>query len=238
MWAICKREIQSYFFSPIGYVFIAMFMLICGILFFASNIATSNPTSDYVSTLQSMTIFFSFIVPILTMRSFSDERKTKTDQLLLTAPIKISHVVLGKYIATLFVLMVTLLLNTVYPIILAIYGSPDAARILASYVGFFLMGATFMSIGLLISSLTESQVVAAISTFAVAFAFWLGSNALSAIDVPFIQTIVSALSIYDRYSSFSEGIIGFSPVIYYISLSGLFLFLTVRVIERRRWIGA
>jgi len=238
MWAICKREIQSYFYSPIGYVFIAMFMLICGILFFAVNIAVTSPTSDYVSTLQSMTIFFSFIVPVLTMRSFADERKTKTDQLLLTAPIKISHVVLGKYFATLFVLFVTLLLNTVYPIVLSIYGSPDAAGILASYIGFFLMGATFMAIGIFISSLTESQVVAAVSTFAVAFVLWLGSRALSTLDVPIVQTLVSSLSIYDRYSSFSNGIIGFSPIIYYLSISGLFVFLTVRVIERRRWIGA
>lgn len=236
MWAICKKEIQSYFYSPIGYVFIAMFMLICGIVFFVINITAT--TSDYVSTLQAMTIFFSFIVPVLTMRSFSDERKTKTDQLLLTAPVRIRHIVLGKYFATLFVLLVALLLNTVYPLILAIYGSPDGAGIFASYIGFFLMGATFMSIGLFISSLTESQVVAAVSTFGVAFAFWLGSTALSTVDNTVLRTVVSALSIYDRYASFSEGMIGFSPVIYYITLSGLFLFLTDRVVERRRWIGA
>jgi len=246
MWAVCKKEIQNYFYSPIGYVFIAIFTVISAIIFFTVNL-TSNSygtgysgIADYSTALQNMTIYLSFITPVLTMRIFAEERRNKTDQLFLTSPISISAVVIGKYIATLFVLFCAMVLNLIFPIVIAIYtssGSLSVGMLALQYIGFFMIGATFMAIGVFVSSMTESQVVAAVVSFAVAFMIWLGNSVFSSIGSEFLKSIADSLNMLAQYQSFADGIIGFAPFIYYIIISGLFLFLTVRAIERRRWTG-
>lgn len=246
MWAVCKKELQNYFYSPIGYVFLAIFMLISAMLFFNLNLTANtygtgySGQADYATSLQNMTIYLSFITPVLTMRIFAEERKNKTDQLYLTAPISITSVVLGKYFACLVMLAIAMVLNLIFPIMLAIYTSSGALSVpmlLVQYVGFFLIGATFMAIGVFISSMTESQVVAAVVSFAVAFIIWLGNSVLTYIGSDFISAVASSINMLSRYQNFADGIVGFAPIIYYVSLSGLFIFLTVRSIERRRWTG-
>ena len=246
MWAVCKKELQNYFYSPVGYVFVAIFMLISAMIFFNINLSANqygtgySGQADYATSLQNMTIYLSFITPVLTMRIFAEERKNKTDQLYLTSPISITSVVLGKYFACLTVLVIAMVLNLIFPIVLAIYTSSGALSLmmlLVQYVGFFLIGATFMAIGVFISSMTESQVVAAVISFAVAFIIWLGNNVLTNIGSSFVSAIASSISMLSRYQNFADGIVGFAPVFYYISLSALFVFLTVRAIERRRWTG-
>ena len=246
MWAVCKKEIQNYFYSPVGYVFIAIFMVISAILFFNVN-RTANTygtgysgKADYSTALQNMTIYLSFITPVLTMRIFAEERRNKTDQLYLTSPLSISSVVLGKYFAALFVLLIAMLLNLIFPLVIVIYTSSGAlsfSMLMVQYIGFFLIGATFMAIGVFVSAMTESQVVAAVVSFAVAFFIWLGNNTLTNLGSDFLNMVASSLNMLARYQNFADGIVGFSPFVYYISLSGLFLFLTVRAIERRRWTG-
>ncbi len=247
MWAVCKKEMQNYFYSPVGYVFIAIFMLISAIIFFNINLTANNygtgysGQADYATALQNMTIYLSFITPILTMRVFAEERRNKTDQLYLTSPLSITSVVMGKYIACLIMLLIAMILNLIFPIVIAIYtssGSLSVGMLLVQYLGFFLMGATFMAIGVFVSSLTESQVVAAVISFAVAFFIWLGNSLLTNLGSNFLNSVASSLNMLTRYRSFADGIVGFSPFIYYISVSGLFLFLTTRMIERRRWTGA
>ena len=246
MWAVCKKELQNYFYSPIGYVFIAIFMLISAVIFFNINLTQNSygtgysGAGDYATSLQNMTIYLSFITPVLTMRIFAEERRNKTDQLFLTSPISITSVVLGKYAACLTVLLIAMILNLIFPLMLAIYttaGTLSAAMLFVQYVGFFLIGATFMAIGVFISSMTESQVVAAVVSFAVAFVIWLGNNVISGIGGGIASAVASSINMLSRYQNFADGIVGFAPVIYYISVSGLFMFLTVRVIERRRWTG-
>ncbi len=248
MWAVCKKEIQNYFYSPVGYVFIAIFMLISAVIFFNLNLAANtNGTGysgrvEYANTLQNMTIYLSFITPVLTMRVFAEERKNKTDQLYLTSPISITGVVMGKYIACLVVLVIAMVLNLIFPIVLSIYNTSDSVSLnfgmlMVQYTGFFLVGATFVAIGVFISSMTESQVVAAVVSFAVAFVIWLGNNVFSNIGSDLISTIASSFNMISRYQNFADGIVGLAPVIYYVSVSGLFIFLTVRAIERRRWTG-
>lgn len=246
MWAVCKKELQNYFYSPVGYVFLAIFMLISAILFFNINLAANtygtgySGKADYSVALQNMTIYLSFITPVLTMRIFAEERRNKTDQLYLTSPISITSVVLGKYFAALAVLLMAMVLNLIFPIVIAIYtssGSLSAGMLAVQYVGFFLIGATFMAMGVFISSLTESQVVAAVISFAIAFIVWLGNNTVSSLGGGFAQTVASSLNMLARYQNFADGIVGFSSFVYYISISGLFVFLTVRSIERRRWTG-
>ncbi len=246
MWAVCKKEIQNYFYSPVGYVFVAIFMLISAVLFFNINL-TSNTygtgysgKAEYATALQNMTIYLSFITPVLTMRTFAEERKNKTDQLYLTSPISITSVVLGKYFATLVVLMIAMVLNLIFPLVIAIYTSSGAlslTMLLVQYIGFFLIGATFMAIGVFVSSMTESQVVAAVVSFAVAAVIWLGNSMLTSLGSDTLTSVADSLNMLSRYQSFADGIVGAAPVIYYVSISGLFVFLTVRAIERRRWTG-
>lgn len=243
MWAVCKKELQNYFYSPIGYVFIAIFMLISAVIFFNVSLAQNaygTSEGDYATALQNMTIYLSFITPVLTMRIFAEERRNKTDQLYLTSPISITSVVLGKYAACLTVLLIAMFLNLIFPIVLTIYttaGSLSLAMLLVQYAGFFLIGATFVAIGVFISSMTENQVIAAVISFAVAFVIWLGNSVISGIGSDFAAAVASSINMLARYKNFADGIVGFAPVIYYVSLSGLFMFLTVRVIERRRWTG-
>lgn len=246
MWAVCKKELQNYFYSPVGYVFLAIFMLISAIIFFTINLSpnqygtTYSGNADYATSLQNMTIYLSFITPILTMRVFAEERRNKTDQLYLTSPISITSVVLGKYFATLTVLLIAMVLNLIFPLVIFFHttsGSLSGAMLFIQYVGFFLIGATFMSIGVFVSSLTENQIVAAVISFAFAFFIWVGNSVLSNLGSGFLSTIANSLNMFARYASFSDGIVGLAPIIYYVSISGLFVFLTVRVIERRRWTG-
>ena len=246
MWAVCKKEIQSYFYSPAGYVFIAIFMLISAVLFFSLNLAANSfgtgysGRADYATALQNMTIYLSFITPILTMRVFAEERRNKTDQLYLTSPISITDVVLGKYFAALTVLLISMVLNLIFPIVISIYtssGALDFGMLMIQYLGFFLIGATFTAIGVFVSSLTESQVVAAVVSFAVAFMIWLGNNTLTNLGSSVLSTVASSLNMLARYQNFADGLVGLAPILYYVSISGLFMFLTVRVIERRRWTG-
>ncbi len=246
MWAVCKKELQNYFYSPIGYVFIAIFMLISAVIFFNINLTQNaygtgySGAGDYATSLQNMTIYLSFITPVLTMRIFAEERRNKTDQLFLTSPISITSVVLGKYAACLTVLLIAMLLNLIFPIMLAIYttaGTMSVAMLFVQYIGFFLIGATFMAIGVFISSMTESQVVAAVVSFAVAFVIWLGNSVISNIGGGLASAVASSINMLARYQNFADGIVGLAPIIYYVSVSGLFMFLTVRAIERRRWTG-
>ena len=246
MWAVCKKEIQNYFYSPIGYVFIAIFMLISAMIFFNLNLVANtygtgySGQADYSNSLQNMTIYLSFITPVLTMRIFAEERRNKTDQLYLTSPLSITSVVLGKYIACIVVLLIAMLLNLIFPIVLAVYtssGSMSFTMLIVQYAGFFLIGATFMAIGVFISSMTESQVVAAVVSFAVAFVIWLGNNVLTNIGSDLVSAVASSINMLARYQNFADGIVGFAPIIYYVSVSGLFIFLTIRSIEKRRWTG-
>ena len=233
MKAIWSKELKSYFYSPIGYVFIGIFMLVLGILFLTTNI--SGGTADFASTMHTMSTFFVFLLPLLTMRSFAEERRAKTDQLLLTAPVTITRTVLGKFFACMTVLAAALLVSVIYPIILAILGSPSAGEIFTAYLGFFLMGAAGTALGLLISAATQSQVVAAVATFGVFFMLLMASSAIPLITSSVIRSVLTALSLFDRLADFATGILGLSSVLYYLSFAGVCLFLTIQLIEKRRW---
>lgn len=239
MNAVFKRELRAYFSSPMGYVFVGIFMLVLGLVFLIGNINGDgyNSNANFAMTLGTMATPFAFLVPLLTMRSFSEERRLKIDQLYLTSPLPIYKVVLGKFFAASCVLLITLLLSVIYPIILAVLGSPRAGEIFTSYVGFFLMGCTAMAVGLLISACTQSQVVAAVATFGVFFLLMMGTQAVSMISAGFLRDALNALALFGRFTEFTSGILGLSPIIYYITVTAACLFVTAKLIERRRWSG-
>jgi ABC-2 type transport system permease protein len=187
--------------------------------------------------LSNLMFLFMLTVPILTMRSLSEERKNKTDQLLLTSPISVSKIILGKYFAALAVFLITLVVSFIYPITLFIYGNPSPMEILTGYIGFFLLGAALISVGIFISALCENQVTSAIVTLVVLLAMFIGAASIiqQLISVQWINTVLSWFSVYDRYASFGQGLLSLPEIFYYISFAAVFVFLTIRTVERRRW---
>lgn len=171
MLAVFLKELRTYFTTPIGYIFMGVFLLISGILFTTSNIFAMN--SDYSSFLGSLIFIFLLVIPLLTMKILSEEKKQKTDQLLLTAPITTGKVIAGKFLAALALYLITMSVTFLYPLFLSFHGKLDAAQIIGTYIGFFLLGASFISIGIYVSSLSDSQASAAILTFCVLIITWI-----------------------------------------------------------------
>lgn len=234
MKAIYKRELRSYFTTPAGYVFLSIFLAANGVLF--SIFTLKQGTKSSVESYFTYAIMaFILLIPILTMKVFSEEKKGRTEQLLLTAPVSLSGIVLGKFFAAYTVFMIGVAISSVNFLILSQYGDPSGAVIIGSLLCILLIGAACVAIGVFISSLTENQIVAAIITMAVLLVMIMLSVFNSYIASPFLRTVLNWVSILNRYSNFSYGIFDFPALLYYLSLSGVFLFLTVRVLERRRW---
>lgn len=233
MRAIFEKEIKNYFLTPIGYIFASAFMAISALFFVFQTLTSGYAEID--TMLSYVNIICIFIVPVLTMQSFSEERGKKTDQLLLTAPVKISEIVMGKYFAALCVFLLTLVLSLVFPVILFIIGKPVLSETVGTYVGFVFIWSVFIAIGVYISSMTESQVVAAILTFVVLFVLYLVEMIAGSINNEIAKTVLGWFSVFGRYEDFKNGIFNISSIIYYISFVFVALFLTARNIERRRY---
>lgn len=233
MEAIIKKELKGYFQSPIGYIFVGVFMALCSMFFISGALAYQ--TADLSSIFANINIVYLFLVSILTMGLFSLERSRKTDQLLLTAPISVRDIVIGKYLAALSVFGVTLAISLVFPFILNIFGSPSTSEMIGSYVGFILLWSAFIAIGLFISALTESQMIAAVITFGVLLLVYYVDWISASIANETIANIVSWFSLMSRYNELQTGILSLENVIYYLSFIFVFLFLTIQVIKRRQY---
>lgn len=171
MWTICKKELRSCFTSMTGYVFIAFMLLLTGIYFTAYNMNMKYPMFGY--TLSSVTFAFLIITPVLTMRSLAEEKKQKTDQLLFTSPVSIGQIVLGKYLALAGVFLVPVIVMGFYPLIMSRFGTVSMPMAYSALLGFFLLGCANIAVGLFLSSVTESQIIAAVLTFAVLFVCYM-----------------------------------------------------------------
>lgn len=233
MSAIYKRELSSYFNSMIGYVFIAVLVFFTGIYFMAYNLYSGLPQFSY--TLYSLMTILMFAIPLLTMKSMAEERRSRTDQLLLTSPVSLTGVVLGKYFSMLTVLAIPMGLFCLCPLIIAANGTGQLASDYASILAFFLMGCVFVAVGMFLSALTESQVIAAVGTFAALLVLYLWDDLMEFLpDV--LSGVLSRFSFssvlynFAYYSVFDVG-----GVVLYLSLAGLFVFLTVQVLQKRRW---
>lgn len=235
MSAIYKRELRAFFSSPIGYIFVAVFFAVNGALFNYMVLRSSD--SGGIGTYY-MTILFLFIIiiPLLTMKLFSDERRQHTEQLLLSAPVRLGAMVCGKFFAAYTVFAGTFLLSELLGMIpLYTYGSPNTALLLGNTVGILLIGAAFVAMGTFFSSLTESQLVSALVTMFSIALLLLVSMLNSYIDSAFVRTVLNWISIFSRFYDFSYGIFNFTSLFYYASIVFVFLFLTVRVYEKNRW---
>lgn len=232
MITMIRKEIEAYFTTPFGFVFMGIFLLLAGLTFTMSNLLGGNGDLLGMFGLLANISFMTF--PILTMRQYSEERKAGTEHLLLSSRLTLTDIVLGKYIAALVVFLLTLLVTAAFPIILVIYGDPNIGGIFASYFGFFLFGSAMIAVCSFIASFTENQVIAAIASFGLLFLLVMLSSFSKSIDVPVLKEILSALAISARYDEFIRGIFRPGPVSYYICYAAVFLFLTITNIKRRQ----
>jgi len=234
MSAIYKRELNAYFTSPIAYVVYAVAALFGG-MFFMGCVLIAD-TTDMTYVFLNMTSVVIILIPVLTMRLFSEEKNKKTEQGLLTAPVNLFQIVMGKFLAAVTVYAIMMVLFIIYGIIInAFFVTPSWITILSNILGLLLFGMALISIGTFVSSLTESQIVAAIISIGAGLLISYLDTLASSIGVEFIQTILSAISFTTPYQNFAVGIIKLSDIVFFLSVPVLFNFLTVRVLERRRW---
>ena len=234
MLAIFKREFASYFSNPMGYVFLAVFYFFSGMYF--SMILKYNST-DITIVFSYLFEVLMFIIPLLCMRLMSEEKKQKTDQLLMTSPVSITGLVMGKFLAALAIYGMALAVTVVYAVILSFFASPEWAVVVGNIFGSLIMGAAMIAICLLISACTESQIIAAIGGLATLLALWMIENVASLLpdSLAWLGNALSQLSFSSRYDNFCSGILNISDILFYISAIVVFLFFNVRVIEKRRW---
>lgn len=286
MLAIYKREMKTYFCGMTGAIFTAFLLLMTGIYMKVYNLDGSYPSFEYA--ISGVVIVFLMVIPIITMRAFSEELHARTDQLLYSLPMRLSSVVLAKYFALVTVLAVPMAIISVYPVILSFYGEINYAASYGAILGFFLLGAALIAIGLFLSSLTESQVIAAVLTFGAFILMYLmpglapmvpvtaqasltaflvlavcvgvllylltkntaasasvggvlalGTVAVYLVDATLFEgtfpALLEAVALFDRFNSFSNGIFDITSLVYYISVSVLFVFFTVQSMEKKRW---
>ncbi|MBQ3063707.1 MAG: ABC transporter permease [Clostridia bacterium] len=246
MFAIFKKELRGYFTTPVGFVFVGIFLaaasLICA---FTTIQQASYNTSTY---FQYLIFTFIVLIPLLTMRTFAEERKTRTEQLLLTSPVSLTGMVLGKFFAayTLFASSVLVSCINLFPLLaFSISESsattadthigPVGGQVVGCLLGVLLIGAAFIAIGIFISSLTESQLSAAVVTIATLGVMVLIGIVSSAINSAPVRAVLDWISVLNRYDNFAFGLFDFSALLYYVSIAGVFVFLTVRIYDKRRW---
>jgi ABC-2 type transport system permease protein len=230
--AIARRELASYYKSFLFYVITAAFLVITG-FFFALNVAYSR-SADVAPLFQTVYTILLLIAPILTMRLIAEEQRSGTIEILLTSPVRDFELVLGKFLAGLGLLASMLLLTVLYPILLAIYGNPDRGAVIGGYVGAILFGGAAIAIGVLTSSLTANQIVAAVLAFATLLILWV-IDGLGNLVGGSLGGVASYLAVYTHFSDLTLGVIALKDVVYFLTVIVAALFLSVRSVESRRW---
>ena len=235
MGAVFRRELRSFFTNPIGYVVLAVLFGISGYFFFYYNLSVNS--ADLTNVFIKLFSIILLALPFLTMRLFSEEMRQKSDQALLTAPVSLLGLVMGKFLATLVLYLLGLSITLVYGVVIAFGGAvPDWTMLIGNYLGLALVGGMIIAIGVFVSSLTESQVIAAVGTLAV-------SLLLMCVDLvgtlfasfAWLSKASDFLSITGRYADFALGLIYYDNIFFFLSLQALFIFLTVRVLDKKRW---
>ncbi|MCL2076928.1 MAG: ABC transporter permease [Oscillospiraceae bacterium] len=233
MSAILKREISAYFTAPVGYVFVAVCILTSGLFFYLT--ALSAGSTDLSPVFQLMFFVLMIFVPILTMRLMSEEKRQKADQLLLTAPVSLSGLVIGKFLSAFAVFLIAISVMPVYGLVLSFFVKISWLTLWGNVAGIVFLGGVYISLGLFISSLTENQMIAAVGSIFLNIVIFLFNALGSVIPVKVVAEAVQNLSVYDRYFQFTLGIFELSNALFFLSIMAIFLFLTVRVLEKRRW---
>ena len=234
MGAIFKREMRAYFTSPIAYIFLAVFYVYTGSYFIRSCIDIGSSDMTYV--FSGIFTLIMIMLPLLTMRLMSEEKKQKTEQCLLTAPVSLMEIVMGKFLAAVAVFMLGMLIYIPYVLVLyKLAGHIAWATVIGNFCALSLLGASFISIGIFISCLTENQIVAAIASFIVIIFLYMVDVFAGNVDIAWLKSVMVAIGFYNRFYEFTNGIINITSIVFFLSTIFMFNFLTVRVLEKRRW---
>ncbi len=252
-WVICQKELRSYFYSPIAYVVITIFVVIAG-YFFQNILGSYVQLSMYAMREPELTQYLNFtdgifgplfgnltvilllMMPLLTMRLLAEEKRAGTFELLLTYPLRDIETVLGKFFAGVLVLSLMLALTAAYPLYLSFLGPIEVGALLTNYLGLLLMGSAFIAFGLLASALTSNQIIAAVISFGALLIFWLIGFPAYGQD-PALGGILRHLSLLQHFENFAKGVIASQDVIYYLNFTFFCLFLTLRALESNKWRG-
>ena len=236
MLSIWKRELQGYFYTPVGYVFMGVFLMLSSVIFYLTIMQTRS--SDLLSFIGTMSYLWMLLCPVLTMRLLAEEKSKRTDQLLLTSPVSLPGIVLGKYLAAVMVMALTVLLTMLFVLIVAIYGQVYPGELLVGYLGFVLQGCAFIALDLFISGCTSNQVTAVVAAFGANFVLWMLDLIQSAIRIDWVNGILSFFSLYERTEPFLMGQLSFASVGYDLSFAAAFILLTIHLLDARRYRGA
>ncbi len=232
MLAIYRKEMNQYFRSMVGYIFLTIMMFICGFLFTTSNLMSQD--SDITRFFSSLFNSLIFIIPILTMRQFAEEQKLKTQQLLFTLPLSIHSIVLGKFFSSLTMIGIGLAITLIYPLILMYFGSFELLVTLGNYLGILLLVSMVIAIGLYVSTFTDNQVVSAIVSYGIILILWLVDSLSPYLTNPLLKKIWGVFSLKSNYVEFTYGIFNPAGILYFLTMTGFFLILTMVNIDSRR----
>ena len=253
LWPVFKKEMRLYFSSPVAWVVMTIFLFIAGYFFYsifafytlASMQSAMNPQmgrelsvtdSVFRPLFSNMSVILLLLMPLITMRQFAEERRSGTIELLLTYPVRDGAVLFAKYLSALALYVLMLVLTLVYPGIVIYFTRPEWGPLLTGYLGLLLMGATFLAVGIFASSLTENQIVASITTFGILLFLWVIGWSAEYVGGAWGR-VLSHLSLLDHFDTFARGVLDTKDVIYYVDVTVVALFLTLRSLEARRWKG-
>jgi ABC-2 type transport system permease protein len=246
--AITRKELEQYFASPIAYIVVTLFLILSGIFFYiylqfylqqAQMAAMQGGEGGDLSQsvmrpfFANVSFFFLVIFPLLTMKLIAEEKKLGTYELLMTSPISTTQLLLGKFFGAFSIMFLILLLLAIYPLILAIFGHPDAGPILTGFLGLLLLGSAFLAVGIFSSSVTENQIVASVIAFVFLIIFWI-INFLTRSEA-WYGKLAQYVSIYQRFDDFTQGVLNLQDVVYYLSFTFFALFVTGVVLQSQRW---
>jgi len=236
VWTLARRELGGYFFSPIAYLVAFFFLIFTGafFVFFAPTLEPGGEAS-MGQLFAFMIVLLALFVPPLTMRLLAEEQRSGTIEILMTAPVTDVEVVLGKFVGAMLYYVALLVPTVVYLVVLAIYSSPDVGPVLSGYLGLLLLGGLYISVGTFFSAATRHQIVAAVASIVVLFVFVFVIQAMVVAATGPMRVLLQALSIECHYRDFARGVVDLGHVMYFASGTVLFLFLTVKVVESRKW---
>jgi ABC-2 type transport system permease protein len=233
---VLQREVGSYFYSPIAYIVMGMFLFASGLAFGLGVFASGNEASLRGLFDFWMLVILAFVLPMLTMRLISEEFRSGTIETLLTCPVKETEIVLGKFLGCLVVYLILLAALLPYPIVLAMFGQLDVNLLICNYIGLVLLGALFISVGLFFSACTKHQIIAVLLSLVLLAMMTFASHGLATIvQTGWLRVLLQQVSIRAHFSDFVRGLLDLNHVVFFLTMTGLFLFLTVKRLEMRRW---
>ncbi len=233
MTAILKRELGAYFSSATAYVVLAAYFFFSGLFFNYYCFAMNSASLSYV--FSNMFYVIMFIIPIITMKTFAEEKKQRSDQALLTSPTSLTEIVLGKFLGAFAIFALCCSIFLVYAVVISCFAPVQWSVTLCTLLGLLLLGASLIAINVLVSALTESMVVAAVIGMAVGLIINMMSFFVSQIKIEWISKALDKINFFNYYTNFTYGILSITDVVFFLSVTALFIFFTVRVLERRRW---